>query len=388
MVDAIVVGAGVVGASVAFHLAERGVDILVVDRDGPSAGPTARSAALVRAHYATALDADLAWESLTEYFEPWGERVGGGCGFTRTGFAYLASEGDAGKVEANTAMLRDEVGLDTVLVEPEELAEIDPALSPEGVAAAAYEPRGGYADPTSTTLGFLAAAQRLGARFERRTVEGLLERGGRVSGVRTREGVLEAPVVVLCCGAWSVPLAAGVDLELPIEPARVQIALFERPFSLPTHLTLIDSVIDVASRPTADRCTLVSMRLSEMEWLGDPDAYDPGTDPAFVESATRRISRRIPALRGAPHRSGWAGVLDMTPDTRPIMGPAGPEGLYLSVGWSGKGFKKAPATGAELARWIVDGAPRRRDVLSYTSERFANGSLIFGEHEYGVKSPH
>ncbi len=90
--EVIVVGAGVVGASVAFHLAERGVDTLLLDREGLAAGSTARSGALIRAHYPTALEAELAWESLTEYFEPWGDRVGGGCGFTRTGFAYLVWE--------------------------------------------------------------------------------------------------------------------------------------------------------------------------------------------------------------------------------------------------------------------------------------------------------
>ncbi len=143
MADAVIVGAGVMGTSTAFHLAERGVDVLVLDAEGPAAGATARSAALVRAHYPTALEADLAWESLTGYFEPWGERVGGGCGFTRTGFAFLAPEGDAEKLSANVAMLRDEVGVDTSLLAPQELCGIEPAMAADGVAAIAHEPRGG-----------------------------------------------------------------------------------------------------------------------------------------------------------------------------------------------------------------------------------------------------
>jgi sarcosine oxidase subunit beta len=104
MPEAIVVGAGVVGASVAFHLAEREVETLVVDREGPAGGSTARSGALVRACYPTALEADLAWESITGYFEPWGDRVGGGCGFTRTGFAYLAGEDRVQALEHNVAL--------------------------------------------------------------------------------------------------------------------------------------------------------------------------------------------------------------------------------------------------------------------------------------------
>src|ERR687883_928661 len=115
MAEVIVVGAGVVGASVAFHLAERGADTLVLDRDGPAAGSTARSGALIRAHYPTALEVDLAWESLTDYFEPWGERVGGGCGFTRTGFAYLVGEDRAESLQYNVSLHRS-VGVETELV--------------------------------------------------------------------------------------------------------------------------------------------------------------------------------------------------------------------------------------------------------------------------------
>src|ERR687895_2769651 len=151
--EVIVVGAGVVGASVTFHLAERGVDTLVLDREGPAAGTTARSGALIRAHYPTALEADLAWESLTEYFEPWGERVGGGCGFTRTGFAYLVGEENIEALQHNVALQRG-AGVETELVGPEELGEIDPALRTVGVALAAYEPRGGDPPPTATPVGF------------------------------------------------------------------------------------------------------------------------------------------------------------------------------------------------------------------------------------------
>jgi sarcosine oxidase subunit beta len=386
MAEAIVVGAGVVGASVAFHLAEKGIGTLVVDREGPVAGSTARSGALIRAHYPTALEADLTWESLTGYFEPWDERVGGGCGFTRTGFAYLAGEDGVEALRHNVALQRG-VGVESELIGSEELRKLDPALRPEGVALAAYEPRGGYADPTAATVGFLRAALARGARFERRRVASLRTRGDEVVGVQTESGPLAAPVVVLAAGAWSVPLAAGAGLELPIKPARAQVALFERPYSLPTHLTLIDSTLGFYARPTAERATLVGTR-AHLSWLEDPDAWDPEPDLAFVEAAADMLNRRIPVLGGAPYRSGRAGVLDITPDGRPILGPEGPEGLCLAVGWSGTGFKKAPAVGAEIARWISDGAPRREELRAYTLDRFRTGELIFGEHEPGAKTLH
>jgi sarcosine oxidase subunit beta len=384
--DAIVVGAGVVGASVAFHLAERGVDTLVLDRDGPAAGSTARSGALIRAHYPTALEADLAWESLTDYFEPWGERVGGGCGFTRTGFAYLVGEENVGALQRNVALQRG-VEVETELVGPEELREIDPALRTDGVALAAFEPRGGYADPAATAVGFLRAAQARGARFERRRATAFLEHGDRIRGVQTDRGSLEAEAVVLAAGAWSVSLTGSVGLDLPIRPARVRVALFERPYELPTHLTLVDTTQGFYARPAAERATLVGSRDS-LEWLQSPDEPTPEPGGPFVVRASRRLGWRIPALADAPYRSGRSGILDMTPDGRPILGPAGPEGLFLAVGWSGTGFKKAPAVGAEVARWISDGAPKRPELESYDLTRFEERAPIRGEHDCAPSGPH
>jgi sarcosine oxidase subunit beta len=384
--DVIVVGAGVVGASVAFHLAERGVDTLVLDRQGPAAGSTARSGALIRAHYPTALEADLAWESLTDYFEPWGERVGGGCGFTRTGFAYLVGEANVEALVHNVALQRG-AGVETEIVAPDELEEIDPALHAKGVALAAYEPRGGYADPAATAVGFLRAARELGVRSERRRVSALLERRGSIRGVQTEGRPMEASAVVLAAGAWSVPLAGSVGLGLPVRPARVRVALFDRPYELPTHLTLIDAAEGFYTRPAAERATLVGSRDS-LEWLQSPGEPTPEPDRAFVEGASRRLGRRIPALADAPYRSGRSGILDMTPDGRPLLGPAGPDGLFLAVGWSGTGFKKAPAVGAEVARWISDGAAKRPELVSYALTRFEKGAPIRGEHEYAASTPH
>ena len=384
--EVIVVGAGVVGASVAFHLAERGVGTLVIDRAGPAAGSTARSGALIRAHYPTSLEADLARESLTDYFEPWDERVGGGCGFTRTGFAYLVADENVEALKHNIAM-QQSVGVDTELVSPEQLHDIEPALRTDGLALAAYEPRGGYADPAATAVGFLRAAQALGARFERRKATQLLVRGDRVQGVGTEDGPLEAGAVVLAAGAWSVPLAGSVGLDLPIRPARVYVALFERPYELPTHLTIIDTTESFYARPAAERATLVGSRDS-LEWLDDPDAPTPEPDGAFVSEASRKLATRLPILTDAPYRSGRSGILDMTPDGRPVLGPAAPEGLYLATGWSGTGFKKAPAVGAEVARWISDGKPERPQLEDYRLSRFEEGLLIRGEHEYTLAAPH
>jgi sarcosine oxidase subunit beta len=370
--DAIVVGAGVVGASVAFHLAERRVVTLVLDREGPAAGSTARSGALIRAHYPTALEADLAWESLTDYFEPWDERVGGGCGFTRTGFAYLVGVENAEALKHNVA-LQQSVGVETDLVEPDELGEIDSALRTAGVTLAALEPRGGYADPAATAVGFLWASRALGAHFERRRVTALLEHRGRIQGVQTDEGPLEAEAVVLAAGAWSVPLADSLGLGLPIRPARARVALFERPYELPTHLTLIDTTEGFYARPAAEHATLVGSRDS-LEWLQSPDEPTPEPDGAFVEKASRRLGRRIPVLADAPHRSGRSGILDMTPDGRPVLGPRGSRRPLPRRGVERDRFQKG------AGRWGRSGAldlrrrPEETGAKELRSHPFRGGS--------------
>ncbi|RKT89012.1 sarcosine oxidase subunit beta [Saccharopolyspora antimicrobica] len=387
MVDVIVVGAGVVGSSTAFHLAESGANVVVLDPQQGFGGQTPRSGGIVRDHHATTVEADLARESLTEYYESWSTRIGGACGFTRTGFAYLADEGDAEALRANVAMLRAH-GVPDELLTPEELAELEPAISTEAISVASYEERSGYADPAATTISLQQAARRRGARFERLRVSALVEESGRVVGVRAQNGVRRADAVVLATGAWTPRLTATVGLDLPIRPARIQVMLYERPYELTTHLTMTDVANDIYLRPTADRCTLVGRHAPEREWLDDPDADSGEPDTDFVAEGLARLGRRIPAMAEAPYRLGRTCALDITPDGRPILGPSEVPGLHLAVGWSGSGFGKAPAIGAELARWILTGAPKRPELTAFTDRRFATGALIRGDHEYGATGPH
>ena len=122
--------------------------------------------------------------------------------------------------------------------------------------------------------------------------------------------------------------------------------------------------------------------------MADAERWNPHPDRGFVEEAAGLLGKRVPALGGAPYLTGRAGVLDTTPDGRPVLGPAGPEGLYLATGWSGTGFKKAPAVGNELACWISEGRPKRRGLEAYDLDRFRTGDLIFGEYEPVARSPH
>ncbi|MER5390547.1 FAD-dependent oxidoreductase [Saccharopolyspora sp. NPDC002686] len=140
-------------------------------------------------------------------------------------------------------------------------------------------------------------------------------------------------------------------------------------------------------RPVVHR-TLVGRHAPEREWLDDPDADFGEPDPDFVAEGLTRLGRRVPAMARAPYRLGRTCALDITPDGRPVLGPSEVPGLHLAAGWSGSGFGKAPAIGAELARWILTGAPKRPELAAFTAQRFTTGALIRGEHEYGATGPH
>jgi sarcosine oxidase, subunit beta len=199
--DVIVVGAGVQGASLAFHLAQRGARVLVLERDTVAAGATGRSSGFVRMHYDLESESRLAWASLP-YFREWADRVGAGdCGFVLTGFVHVVPAQLADALRANVEM-QQRIGIDSRVVSPAEIERLVPGAVTEDIAVGAYEAASGYADPAGTAAGFLTAAGRLGARFIRDCrVESVLVEGGVVVGVATSRGRFAAPAVVDVAGA-------------------------------------------------------------------------------------------------------------------------------------------------------------------------------------------
>ncbi|HEX9093678.1 MAG TPA: FAD-dependent oxidoreductase, partial [Coriobacteriia bacterium] len=218
--DVIVIGAGVQGASLAFHLARRGTNVLVLERETVAAGATGRSSGFVRMHYDFELESRLAWASFP-YFADWAGRVGeGDPGFVRTGFLQLVPASVADALRANVAA-QQRIGIPTEVVGPEEMSRLVPGIATEDLVAGAYEPQSGYADPTGTAAGFLAAARRAGARYTSGCrVSALALDGARVIGVDTDRGRFEAPSVVIAGGAWSAELAATAGVSVPVESWR------------------------------------------------------------------------------------------------------------------------------------------------------------------------
>lgn len=379
--DAIIIGGGIHGASLAFHLTQMGLRPLILERFFTASGATGRSSGLVRMHYDLEPESRLAWASFA-YFREWAERVGGDCGFTRTGFVQIVALAYSEQLRANVAM-HERIGIPSLLVTPEDVARLAPGFVVDDFDVAAYEPESGYADPSATVNGFLAAARQNGARLVQECeVTAVYTTGGRVTGVGSSKGDFHAPIVVNAAGPWAKQVGALAGLELPIDTWRHDTLFIRRPAALgPSHPTVIDMANSMYFRPETGGLTLVGLEDNNPIGLS-PDGDADHAAPDFVDRAVERICRRIPQMEQGSLHSAHSGFDGITPDQRAILGAAGPEGFYLSCGFSGTGFKIGPAVGACLAELIVEGAAKTVDISPFSLERFASGSLLKGDHAY------
>lgn len=381
----VVIGGGVNGLSTAFQLAKRGVrDVVVLERLHLGSGATGKSGALVRCHYANVPEATLTHESLA-IFRNWDDEVGSGSpGFSPIGFVQVVAPEHEDRLRENVAA-QQRIGIDTRIVDRQEMGEIDPFLHTDDLTLAAFEPGSGYADPNATLHGFARAASGLGVRiFENAPVTAILTRSGRVSGVKTVMGTIETKAVVIAAGSWADRVLNPLGIDLGLEPVRTQVVLFRWPAALEGrgHRVVIDAVNHSWLRPEGANCTLIGAERSVL--TADPDALDESVDASTIPTARRALAARYPIFTDAIMRGGWSGTYMRSPDGRPIIDqiPSVP-GLWVMAGDSGTSFKTSPAIGVCLAEWIVDGAPRLVDLHPFRSTRFTEGSPWLDATSYG-----
>ena len=381
--DVIVVGGGVNGASTAFHLASRGVkNVLLLERRHLGAGATGKSGSLVRMHYTNEPESKLAFESL-KIFRDFRNVVGGDCGFEAIGFLQLVPRGYEAALARNVARQRA-LGIRTEVVAPDRLTELLPGCRTDDVGAAAWEPDSGFADPNATTFAFAEAARRLGVTIETGCeVTRVLTERGRVAGVETVRERVDAPVVVLVPGAWAAPLLTPLGLDFGLVPHRIQITIFRWPAGFGRrHCAVIDAIQQSWLRPEGTNTTLIGVELGTGH--ADPNSFDEGVDPEFVATCRKALAGRLPIMSEATMRGGWAGMIMMSADGRPIIDQIPSiAGLYCMLGDSGTSFKTSPAIGKCLAEWIVDGKPRTLDLTPFRSTRFAERQPWHDEDHYG-----
>ena len=379
--DVIIIGGGIHGTSLAFHLGQRGLKTLVLEKNVLASGATGRSSGLVRMHYDLEPESRLAWESF-HYFRNWAERVGGDCGFTRTGFIQLVPEKDEDALRGNIAM-HQRIGIPALLVTPDDVKRLAPHFRTDDFNIAAYEPESGYADPNAAATSLMDAAKRLGTRLVQDCgVRGIEIGSGKVTGVSTSQGDFSAPIVVNAAGAWAKEVAEMAGVALPITTWRHDVMYVRNPKAVPEHSpTVIDNIHSMYFRPETGGLTLVG--LEDNNPLGEsPEGYTDRAQPGFVERAIERICERIPAMEAGDLHSDNGGYDGITEDQRAVMGQIGPEGFYCQCGFSGTGFKIAPAVGLCMSELIVDGTAKTVDITPFDPNRFARGELLKGENAY------
>jgi glycine/D-amino acid oxidase-like deaminating enzyme len=374
--DVVVVGGGVHGASVAYHLARRRAGrVVLVERKFLASGPTGRSSALVRRFYAMDFLTRTANAS-AQRFQRWADDVGGGDpGFRQVGIMWLAGEDRAANLRENVRRARA-LGVNVNLLTPGEIKALVPAINADDLAVAAHEPESGYADAASTTNALAAAARDLGATIVQHVpVEALLVAGSRVTGVRTAGGAIQAPTVVVCAGLWAPSLLAPLGITVPIAPTRHQMCFFRRPPGFETHPGIIDRPSGTYMRPETGNLTIVG--LSAYREVVDPDQYNEGADAQEVMRNAELIANRFPVMEHGLSMGGYSGVYDVTPDHEPVLGPiAEYQGLHADFGWSGHGFKHSPAIGDIMAESVLEGRAAGWDLRPFRWSRFRDGDLM------------
>ena len=380
--DIIILGAGVMGASIAFHLAQRKAGrIVVLEKDNIGQGNSGRSSALVRMHYSFPPEVQLAVKSL-EMFNHWKDVVDETGDFHRTGFLRIVPDSDLHLLHANVRMQKS-LGVNVEIVDRAQLREIEPEWNFDDVTAAAFEPDSGYGDGSCVANDFMAAAREKGVEYRRRTpATGLLLHSGKIRGVKTEQGDIEAPVVIAALGPWSRPLLQGAGVDLPIENEFHEVVILRNPTDMKGGgCACIDSITSTYFRSDASDKTLVGDFYGKRG--ADPDNFPQRPADDSVESIVERTCQRMPKLQHAEVMRGVTGVYDMTPDSRPLLGEVpGIQGLHVAAGFSGMGFKISPAIGLVFAELLLDGAGKTVDISAFRPGRFAEGQPIQAEFEY------
>jgi len=384
--DVLVIGGGLMGCATAYYLANFGAKTTLIERNSsPGLETTARSGAIIRAHYGVPALVKLALEANKRYAR-FDDEIGHPCGFVPGGYSVLVDEGDAQNLRDITAM-HQSLGVNAKLLTPAELKEIVPAVKIDDAALCAYEPEGGFASPPQTVTAYAARAKELGAdlRFDCPVTAARPDGTGWQVTLKSGE-TLSVGQVVLCTGNWSKLIGALFGLDLPVTPARAQIVVLERPASFTGTFPVVSDLINLAYfRADGDSGMWVgsSDNADLQEYLPKPDGFDETTGAQAVSDARRKASLRFEGMeegdKGGVQRT-FSGLYETTPDWQPILDSFGST-LHVAVGFSGHGFKLAPVVGEAMAARAL-GQPDPFDISIFTLPRFAEERPIRSSYPY------
>jgi sarcosine oxidase subunit beta len=368
--DVVIVGGGVMGTSIAFHLAEAGVErILLLEKDQLGSGSTCKAAGGIRANFSDPVNIALGARSL-ETFARFGERPGQEIDLHRVGYLFLLETDEQVEQFRESTQLQNTLGQPTRMISVDEAVALAPIVASDGLVGACFSPTGGHCTPESVVLGYATAARRLGASLVTGCeVVAIDAVGNHLTGVRTSRGRVRTGAVICAAGAWSESLAASIGVELPVTPLRRQIVVTEAIPDLPADLPM---TIDFGSTFYFHRegpGLLVGM--------SDPDEQ-PGfhlnrTD-TWIPRLTDVMARRAPSLLDVGLTGGWAGLYEITPDHNALIGESEEVSRFLyATGFSGHGFLQGPAVG-EVIRDLYLGRKPFVDISPLNAHRFAHSA--------------
>ena len=377
--DAIIIGAGITGASTAYHLKKNGVNrILLLDRRGAAAGGTGKSAAICRQHYSTSLMARLALESISMMAEIEKEKAGS---FFQSGYMMLLPP-PLIEAAAKNLELQQSVGVDTRFLSKQEITTMAPWLNTDGVAEVIFEQLGGYADPVRITEYFVHKFVENGGEFRNDTpCRGLIKETDRVAGVVLDSGALHADIVINSAGPWAPIIAKMAGIELEIRAVREQDSIWQARSNRPLPaVSISNAVASIYVRPMGENRFLIGQGFPKDYFDVDPYNFKQTADDEFVNLILQRTSKRYPTLEGMQLISAYSALYDVTPDWYPFIGPRSDiKGYYDASGGSGHGFKIGPAVGKELANWILKGETSD-DFSQLSYDRLAAQQLFIGAY--------
>jgi sarcosine oxidase subunit beta len=367
--DVVVIGGGVIGTSVAFHLAEAGAHVCLLERDELASGSTSRAAGGFRAQFSDPLNIALGLRSI-EAFARFGERPGWEIDLEQVGYLFLLDREEDVPVFEQSVALQNKLGVPSRFVTLEEARELCPLAGLDGVLAATFSPLDGHASPESVVQGYAAGTRaHEGTILTRCAVTGMRVEDGEIRAVETARGTVPTGSVVCAAGAWSpeVGRMAGVDLDV-------------RPFLREVGFTAPDATLPERIPLTVDFSTGFYFHregpglLFGMADAGQPPGFDEPADPAWLEKVLLVAERRLPALVDMGIAGGWKGFYEVTPDHNALVGEAEGVARFLyATGFSGHGFLQGPAVG-EIVRDLVLGREPFVDVTPLSTARFARGA--------------
>ena len=371
----LIIGGGVVGASVAYHLARRGVkDILILEREPQQGlGSTGKATGGVRAQFETDINIKMSLYSLNFF-----ENCDFDCGYEPRGYLFFATEEAQFEYLKRNVEKQRALGVTGVeLLDCKGVSEIVPAVNCSDIFGGTFGARDGFIDPLAVMNGFTTEVLDRGARIEfGRDVISIDVDNGKVTGVSTKTGRVDCEKVVLCSGAWARPLASTAGVDLPVEAQRRQIVWARSAEPLPENLPM---VIDLGSgfhfRPAKNSNNEILFAYPDR---GEGPSFCTDFDDGFIEKVYARARHRAPFLceTEVVREKCRAGLYENTPDHHAILGGCEVEGLYLANGFSGHGVMHSPATGRALSEIILDGKASFLDVSCLSIERFEKGELL------------